>query len=68
LTSGKTLGKVTTTDSEGYPNRKGNTMTPIEQACETWQKFGKMETVMVAILTQLITTIERLEKEKGTEQ
>ena len=22
-----TLGKVTTTDSEGYPNRKGNTMT-----------------------------------------
>lgn len=43
-------------------------MTPQEQAYETWQKFGKMETVMVAILTQLITTVEELQKEKGTEQ
>jgi hypothetical protein len=43
-------------------------MTPQEQAYEVWQKHGKMETVMVAILTQLIATVEELQKEKGTEQ
>ena len=43
-------------------------MTPQEQAYETWQKFGHSEATMLAILTQLIATVERLETEKGTEQ
>ncbi len=38
-------------------------MTPQEQAVEIWQKFGKSEPTMLAILSQLITTIEE-QKEK----
>ncbi len=53
---------------QGQKTERENTMTPQEQAYEVWQKFGKMETVMVAILTQLIATVEELQKEKGTEQ
>jgi hypothetical protein len=38
-------------------------MTPQEQAYEVWQEFGKSEPRMLAILAQLIATIEE-QKEK----
>lgn len=43
-------------------------MTPQAQAYEVWQKYGKSEPIMLAILAQLIATVEELQKEKGTEQ
>jgi hypothetical protein len=44
-----------------------NTMTPQEQAYEVWQKFGKSEATILAILAQLIATVEEL-KEKAADQ